>query len=65
VLEELLALAMLEDRRRQLDRLVLVLHARGVIAPTSTRQSLRDRFGAWLRPAASVATLPRDVRLEQ
>jgi len=64
MLEELVALAMIEDRRRKLDSIILVVPAR-LAATASTRGApLSKRLAAWFQPRAWSAVVPHEVRLE-
>jgi hypothetical protein len=64
MLEELVALAMVADRRRKLDSVILVRPI-GPHSPIPGRRTpLAQRLALWLQPREWAAAIPHEVRLE-
>jgi hypothetical protein len=65
MLEELVALALIEDRRRKLDSVILVARIRPVAPAVATRrQRLAERLALWLQPREWAAVVPHEARVE-
>jgi hypothetical protein len=65
MLEELVALALLEDRRRRLES--VILFGRSQAPPPREGKSLPtfpERIAGWLQPRELAAIVPHEIRLE-